>query len=64
VKILADQVSKSKYFVCFTGAGISTSVGIPDYRSTKSTILTTGAGDWEISDEDRKKRLPSIRKQV
>lgn len=29
---LADLVSRARYVVFFTGAGVSTSAGVPDYR--------------------------------
>ena len=32
----------------FTGAGISTESGIPDFRSGMNTSLETGPGVWEL----------------
>ncbi len=49
IEKLADLIKKSKNFVAFTGAGISTASGIPDYRSGVNTVLPTGAGCWEAA---------------
>ena len=45
--MLAQWIQESNHFVAFTGAGISTGAGIPDYRSGAKTVLKTGAGCWE-----------------
>ena len=47
IEKLANWIRNSKHFVAFTGAGLSTACGIPDYRSGANTVLPTGAGCWE-----------------
>lgn len=47
IKRLADVLRNCRHAIAFTGAGISTSAGIPDFRSGVNTCLDTGAGKWE-----------------
>ena len=57
-EMLALWISSSDHFVAFTGAGISTSAGIPDFRSGFKTVLETGPGLWEklANKEEAKKK--------
>ena len=56
VQTLAKWVKESNHFSVFTGAGVSTSSGIPDYRSGANTVLPTGAGCWENAANIQKAR--------
>ena len=49
INMLVEMVLTSEHFVAFTGAGISTASGIPDYRSGFDTVLQTGPGAWETA---------------
>jgi NAD-dependent SIR2 family protein deacetylase len=60
IEMLANWVNSSSHFIVFTGAGISTSAGIPDFRSGYNTVLPTGPGAWEKLAQDK----PVVRRKV
>ena len=62
INTLAEWIKQSRYCIVFTGAGISTSAGICDFRSGINTVLATGPGVWER--KARGVHLPSQQKKV
>lgn len=59
---IARWMKESRYCIVFSGAGISTSTGIPDFRSGMKTVLSTGPGIWERKAHGV--HLPSQQKKV
>ena len=60
VKQVAKWLRESKHAIIFTGAGVSTSAGIPDFRSGMNTVLPTGPGVWELRAHDSVRTGKSI----
>jgi len=54
---IARRLRTSRHAIIFTGAGLSTSAGIPDFRSGLSTKLKTGPGLW-AAQADYERRNP------
>lgn len=61
---LAAWIQESSYFTAFTGAGISTSAGIADYRSGFNTVLPTGPGCWEKRAQGKASNKPKLRTEM
>ena len=58
---LAQWIRESRHFIAFTGAGISTSAGVPDYRSGYNTVLPTGPGAWEKKAQNKEMKKKNLR---
>ncbi|CAF2721273.1 unnamed protein product [Rotaria sp. Silwood2] len=56
---LAQWIKESKHFIVFT-AGVSTSTGIPDFRSGMDTVLPTGPGAWELRDHNASRSKKAV----
>ena len=61
---LAEWIQEAEYFTAFTGAGISTSAGIADYRSGYDTVLPTGPGCWEKKAAGKTPAKPKIHTEM
>jgi NAD-dependent SIR2 family protein deacetylase len=62
VSELAQWIREANHTIFFTGAGISTSTGIGDFRSGVNTVLETGMGAWTRRAEAEKGNMAAANK--
>lgn len=51
-KLFANWILESKHFIAFTGAGVSTSTGIPDFRGPE--------GAWTLANQNKPRTSPTV----
>ena len=57
--MLQDIIDRSKRIVCFTGAGVSTASGIPDFRGAEGLFPEEWGGADAGDDPQRLLLLPA-----
>uniref|UniRef100_A0A915EPZ7 protein acetyllysine N-acetyltransferase n=1 Tax=Ditylenchus dipsaci TaxID=166011 RepID=A0A915EPZ7_9BILA len=57
---LAKLIASSKHFIAFTGAGISTSSGIPDFRGPQGVWTLRAKGEFPKSRQSTLSAVPTI----
>ncbi|KAJ5604205.1 hypothetical protein N7537_007161 [Penicillium hordei] len=59
VEALAAQIKQSKHFIVFTGAGVSTSAGIPDFRGPEGNWTLRAQGKQQTNVANTLQAIPT-----